>query len=139
MKEFQHQGYENSVTRTLIEIASEIHDEEDLEIIIDGINHPPNPECSSIALLDSNSRFDILDNEFTQPNVNNLDLTDEVELPFESASVQKDFMQDSYLDEISQPLPEGTRIFSPSTAASSLSENLDCCLQSSDKWRAQVS
>ena len=79
-------------------------------------------ECSSIAHLNSNTRFDILDNEFTQPNVNNV--IDEVELPFESTRVQKEhFIQDSYLDEISQPLPEGTRIFSPSTSASSSSNN----------------
>ena len=109
----------------LIELASEINEEEDLERIIDEINHPPNSECSSIAHLNSNTRFDILDNEFTQPNVNNV--IDEVELSFESTRVQKDhFIQDSYLDEISQPLPEGTHIFSPSTSASSSSNNLDC-------------
>ena len=35
-------------------------------------------------------------------------------------------MQDSYLDEISKPLPEGIRTFSPSTSAYSYSNNLNC-------------
>ena len=112
-----------------IELALEIHDEEDLERIIDEINHPPGSEASSIHIprSNSNTRVEIPGDTFPQSNFNNVNLINDVELPFESAreGVEEHFMQYSYLDEISQPLP-GVRIFSPSTSASSSSKNLNC-------------
>ena len=81
------------------EIASEIYDEDDLERVIEEIN---NPDHSSD--MESNNT-----NSNSSDSVPGLDLTsvNEVELPFQAQNIQ-----DVYLDDISQPLPEGARVFS---------------------------
>ena len=80
------------------ELASEIYDEDDLERVIEEIN---NPDHSSN--MESNNT-----NINSSDSVPGLDLTpvNEVELPFQTQNIQ-----DVYLDDISQPLPEGTRVF----------------------------
>ena len=88
------------------ELASEIYDEDDLERVIEEINNPDhssNMESNNTDIISSDS-------------VPGLDLTsvNEVELPFQPQNIQ-----DVYLDDISQPLPEGTRVFSSSIPSSS--------------------
>ena len=80
------------------ELASEIHDEADLVKVIDEINPPDRSN------MQSNST-----NIISIETVPDFDLTpvNEVELPFHPQCIQ-----DTYIDDISQPLPEGIRVFS---------------------------
>ena len=79
-------------------IPSEIYDEADLEKVIDEINNPDrsNMESKSTNIISSET---VPDFDLTPVN--------EVELPFHPQCIQ-----DTYIDDISQPLPEGTRVFS---------------------------
>ena len=80
------------------ELASQIHDEEDLERVIDEINNPPNSEIPSINELLSDAN-----NIPSSDIIEDTDLTlHEVE-PFQEPSIQ-----DAYLDDISQPLLEAS-------------------------------
>ena len=81
------------------ELASEIRDVADLEKFIDEIN---NPDRSN---MESNST-----NIISSETVPDFDLTpvNEVELPFHPQCIQ-----DTYIDDLSKPLPEGTCVFSP--------------------------
>ena len=92
------------------ELTSEIHDEVDLEKVIDEINNPDrsNMEPNSTNIISSET---VPDFDLTPAN--------EVELPFHPQSIQ-----DTYIDDISQPLPEGTRVFSsiPSSSTTTTSE-----------------
>ena len=99
------------------ELASQIHDEEDLERVIDEINNPPNSEIPFINELLSDAN-----NIPSSDIIEDTDLTlHEVELPFQEPSIQ-----DAYLDYISQPLPEGIHVFSSQVPTSSTTGNLDC-------------
>ncbi|KAI6646071.1 hypothetical protein LOD99_9519 [Oopsacas minuta] len=88
------------------ELASEIHDEADLENVIDEINNPDR------SYMQSNGT-----NIISSETVPDFDLTpvDEVELPF-----QPQCIQDTYIDDISPPLPEGTRVFSSIPSSSTI-------------------
>ena len=92
------------------ELASEIYDEADLEKVIDEINTPDRSN------MESNST-----NIISSETVPYFDLTpvNEVELPFHPQCIQ-----DNYIDNISQPLPEGTCVFSsiPSSSTTTTSE-----------------
>ena len=100
------------------ELASEIHDEEDLERVINEINNPPNSETPI-----SNELPSAPDKLPSCDIIGQTDLTPihEVELPFQQPSIQ-----DVYLDDISQPLPEGIQVFSSQIPTSSTAGDLNC-------------
>ena len=100
------------------ELASQIHDEGDLERVINDINNPPHFETISSNHLPSDAN-----NISSSDIIEETDLTPlhEVELLFQEPRIQ-----DAYLDDISQPPPEGIHVFSSQAPTSSTAGDLDC-------------